>query len=39
MTKLLLIIAVYIVIFLTTYGALTLTHHIRTYRTARKQQH
>lgn len=39
MTTLLLIIAAYIVIFLTTYGALSLTHHIRTYRTARKQHH
>lgn len=35
----LLITAAYIVIFLTTYGALTLTHHLRTYRTARKHQH
>lgn len=35
----LLIAAVYVVIFLTTYGALSLTHHLRTYRTARKQHH
>lgn len=34
----LLIITAYAVIFLTTYGALSLTHHIRTYRTTRKHQ-